>query len=191
MKHVLFLFFMIFAIGNISAQCVPEICNNIDDNCNGLIDEGALVCPAPVWPTPFVSNITSSSSTLHWLPATCGYTRVQYRKFYNPTVSWMYVNSASGASSQPLTGLVPSTIYAARVRTVCNPAYLSVLTTEKRWTTLSAMTSQGQEQEIENVAVEKYYDFNTGAEVSKDELQTMKYYIKKAGSGPATIFVML
>lgn len=125
-------------------NCIPtpEVCNMIDDDCNGWVDDGPIACAAPVWESPAVSGITSTSAVLEFTPVSnCGYVRAQYRKYYAPTVSWQYRNVTPLSDTAQLVNLEPGTVYEARIRTVCNPAYLSTLTTAKRWTTLA--TNQG------------------------------------------------
>lgn len=73
-----------------------------------------IACPVPA--SLSVSNITTTSATLNWLPAACtDLYQLQYRA--SSVTSWTKING-SGASL-PLTDLNPGTKYKWKIRTKC------------------------------------------------------------------------
>jgi len=90
-----------------------EVANVIDDNCNGLIDEGT--CPLPA--NLSVVNITGTSAKLKW-DAVAGGVGYKVRYKVDNTSEWQY-RSASG-NSKPITGLSSNTVYKWEVKTFCH-----------------------------------------------------------------------
>jgi uncharacterized delta-60 repeat protein len=92
-----------------------EIANGVDDNCNGLVDEGA--CAAPV--NLSVTTITASGATLNWnaVSSATKY-KIRYRKT-GAGSSWTMVNINGAATSLMVSGLDASTHYGWQIRTLC------------------------------------------------------------------------
>ena len=96
-----------------------ELCNNVDDDCNGVIDNGAIIatCVAPSGFNVFSISATSAATTWTALNCVSSY-RVQYRKVTG-TTSWTFVNVNAPTTTATLGGLTPCTQYYTRVRSVC------------------------------------------------------------------------
>lgn len=93
-----------------------EVNNGVDDNCNGLVDEG--LCAAPTQLT--VTNITSSTATLNWnTVASATNYKIRFRKAGQGN-SWNYVNVNASATSSTVTGLQANAHYRFQVRSLCS-----------------------------------------------------------------------
>ncbi|HUM45704.1 MAG TPA: fibronectin type III domain-containing protein [Chitinophagales bacterium] len=92
-----------------------EVVNGVDDNCNGLIDEG--LCAAPVQLT--VTDITASSATLNWsVVSTATKYKIRYRKAGQGN-AWNFINADASLTSYTVSGLNASTHYGWQIRTLC------------------------------------------------------------------------
>lgn len=92
-----------------------EVCNNLDDNCDGQIDN-VQTCPAVSGLN--VTNIGTTSATLNWTGSACAqHYRIQYRK--TGTSTWSVAFLYTPVSSTTLTGLEPLKRYQWRITTIC------------------------------------------------------------------------
>lgn len=111
-----------------------EICNSLDDNCNGQIDEIISSCSLPTNPT--TSNILATSAILSWSPVGCATEyRIQYRIVGAPA----YTNGPTVSVpnvSVTLSGLTASTNYQWRVRAICTNGSSTANTSPVNFTTL-------------------------------------------------------
>jgi Secretion system C-terminal sorting domain/Putative metal-binding motif/Fibronectin type III domain len=99
-----------------------EICNNIDDNCNGAIDEGSVCCANPTTSSSFV---LSTSAVLVYWPAIPGATNYSVRYRAVGTTAWITTTPTGGATYKQINSLSPNTTYQYQIRTYCNKAWLS------------------------------------------------------------------
>ncbi len=92
-----------------------EVENGIDDNCNGIIDDGSS-CFVPANLT--VTNITGTSAKLQWddLVTALGYAIKYNTDGGNDKAKVTY----SKSNSKPISGLEPNTTYFWRVKSVCS-----------------------------------------------------------------------
>jgi hypothetical protein len=92
-----------------------EVENGIDDNCNGIIDDGnSCLVPANL----LVTNITGNSAKLQWddLATALGYVIKYNTDGGNEKAKVTYTKS----NSKPILGLTPNTTYFWRVKSVCS-----------------------------------------------------------------------
>lgn len=117
----------------------PELCDNLDNNCNGQIDEGVSGGTCPIPAGLFNNNITYHSAFLHWSRGECVASyKVQYRVLGAPA----YTNGPSinfPDTSVVLDGLMESTTYQWRVRSVCFDNSSSLSSAPKTFTTPSSV----------------------------------------------------
>ena len=93
-----------------------EVCyNNIDDNCNGIIDENCCMNPT----TLATTNITSSSVTLNWsaVESATKY-KLQYKEAMGNS-PWTVKKVSAGFTSTSITGLLASTKYKWKIQSIC------------------------------------------------------------------------
>jgi len=102
----------------------PEICgNNIDDNCNGLVDEITIS-------NLTTSNITSSSAKLTWASSCVALVfEVDYKKSSSST--WLPLLQLGTTRSVTISSLSKNQTYNWRIRALCG----------KNWTSYSAVIS--------------------------------------------------
>lgn len=94
-----------------------EICNSIDDNCNGQIDEVLSGCTTPL--NPAQSNVQAYTADLSWSPVTCATQyRIQYRVLGAPSFTNGPIVNIPNVTVN-LGGLQASTHYQWRVRAIC------------------------------------------------------------------------
>ena len=112
-----------------------EVCNSIDDNCDGTVDNVIIgTCPIPAGTA--TSAITSNSITYSWSAASCANSyRTCIRKASN--LIWTYNDITT--LSHNFTGLTPATEYRFRVRSKCSATMLGSLSIERKATTLAAL----------------------------------------------------
>ncbi|HSK13814.1 MAG TPA: MopE-related protein, partial [Phnomibacter sp.] len=100
-----------------------EICGNgIDDNCQGQIDEGCIVCPMAQ--NLEVINIKFNSATLQW---TANGTAQQWEIRYRPTIPaspWTTLLVSGASRSVALRSLLANTTYSLQVRAQCNSSWM-------------------------------------------------------------------
>ncbi len=97
-----------------------EICNSVDDNCNGQINENLCNAPANLASVP-----AETTAVLTWDVVDCatnGY-RILYRKVGTPT--WKTKNLAAGTITTTLTGLNPNTDYEWKIASRCPSGQIS------------------------------------------------------------------
>jgi HYR domain/Secretion system C-terminal sorting domain/SprB repeat/Putative metal-binding motif/Fibronectin type III domain len=100
------------------APGIADLCNGIDNDCNGLIDDGIYVCPVPTGAV--TSNITSSGAKLTWSAAACTKANyVSYRKTVQTVIQWTFVTLPATSMTMNLSGLIPASEYRWRVRAKC------------------------------------------------------------------------
>ncbi|MEO5674793.1 MAG: kelch repeat-containing protein [Chitinophagales bacterium] len=103
-----------------------EICGNgVDDNCNGLIDENCCMAPGVL----ATFNITANSARLNWnmVPTATKY-KVSYKRD-SSGAAW--ITETVTAPSLEITGLLPSSKYKWKVKSVCNTLKSAFSTIEK------------------------------------------------------------
>lgn len=96
----------------------PELCNGIDDDCDGDIDNGSS-CPKP---TGLMSTGTSmTSGIISWTAVPCAVNGYEYRTRYKIGSTWSPYSSwvSTTLSFITLTNLQPNTIYSFQVRAKC------------------------------------------------------------------------
>ncbi len=91
-----------------------EVCNGIDDDGDGLIDENITTCSKPTGLG--VSNISSTSATVSWNSVPCAVSyQLQGRK--KGSTTWQTFTTSE--TSKTFNGLTPNTIYEGRILTIC------------------------------------------------------------------------
>jgi hypothetical protein len=101
-----------------------------------LIECSSPVCQLPT-AIPTISNITSSTATIHWTGISPGYEFAATLTNSPPIDSGTYTTAVSGVVS----GLVPETFYYGWVRSNCGPSFYSDWVMSTGFTTLCAPTS--------------------------------------------------
>jgi hypothetical protein len=115
----------------------PELCDGMDNSCNGVADEAVVTCPTVSGLSS--SNVTSTTATTNWTGTACAERyRITWRPSNAPNSIWafMFVTTTSTGLSE----LSPSTTYEWRVRTVCNGS-LSQNTPNNYFTTGSGLVA--------------------------------------------------
>ena len=99
-----------------------EICNGIDDNCNGTIDEQACICQNGI--NFSTTNVTCNSATLNWV-AYINPTQweLEYKSTSNGS-KWIKVPVPDASTrSVNITGLKPNQNYQWHIRAKCGRAW--------------------------------------------------------------------
>lgn len=122
----------------------PEIINGIDDNCNGIIDEGGTVCPMPV--NPSTHNISAHKAELEWDAVT---EAIAYKVRFKIGKSTDWTHKTAHVNSLEINGLDPSTKYVWQVRTKCSGSVSNW--TEKIHFTTAALKTGEQPAMVFNV----------------------------------------
>jgi hypothetical protein len=89
-----------------------EVLNGIDDNCDGIVDDGT--CAAPL--NLSQSNITGTSALLTWNPTTSAF---EYKVRYKLAGNGAWIKLVTPATSISISGLIPNTKYVWQVRSNC------------------------------------------------------------------------
>jgi hypothetical protein len=96
-----------------------EICGNgIDENCNGQVDEGCIVCP--IAENLSATGIKSNAATLNWTAAA---NPQQWQVRYRPNVSagkWTETTGTGTSRTLSIKGLSAGTSYSWQIRAMCN-----------------------------------------------------------------------
>ena len=112
-----------------------ETCNNLDDNCNGTIDEGTYLC-SPIT-TVTVNTITNTTAKVNWASlVSCGLSyRIFYRNAASASSAWLYAQTTGPVNQYTLASLTPCARYYARVRRNCAGTNVSTLSLQTTFTT--------------------------------------------------------
>lgn len=97
-----------------------DICDGLDNDCDGRIDEDLTVCGKTTGLGQ--SGITGVSANLSWNPVPCAR---KYRLFYRVfgSSSWNKIDIDVPNTTYQLTGLDPGTRYQWRIRTICTGTF--------------------------------------------------------------------
>jgi iduronate 2-sulfatase len=125
-----------------------EVCgNNIDDDCDGQVDEGCTCKNATSLTT---TNITSTSAKLNWVAsANPTQWQIQYRKAITGT-PWTNIFRAGSMRSVTISSLTPNQKYSWHIRAKCGTTW-TTYSALRSFTTLSTL----QAASFENVTIEK------------------------------------
>jgi hypothetical protein len=131
---------------SVNPMGTEDVCNGIDNDCDGAIDEGvvATTCPAPAGLN--VSNVGTTTATVGWTAVACasnGY-RIMYRPDDQALVAWTYLNVAAGSTNSGLSLLQPGKKYLWKVRANCATGF-STNTTGPAFTMLTSLAANTPE----------------------------------------------
>lgn len=110
--------------------------NGIDDNCNGVIDDGFCIAPFNLKTT----KITATTCVLNWSGNNEAYKyRIRYKTPSSSAVLVLISNPS--ATHHHLSGLQPSSNYGWSIQSICGNEY-SAWSEKKKFTTSALHTSQ-------------------------------------------------
>jgi N-acetylneuraminic acid mutarotase len=90
-----------------------EILNELDDNCNGIIDDITCISPDSLQ----VVNISTESAKLKWNSVAVA---ISYKLRYKEAATGSWINLAPQAHSKLIENLTPETNYTWQVKSLCN-----------------------------------------------------------------------
>ena len=141
---------------NVFPGQIEDLCDLIDNDCNGIINDVPVggSCPEPTNIT--VSNITKTAAKINWTnPCGVNSTRVQFHRISAPVqTTWTYSVANAPANSRLLYGLQAAKTYEYRLRNTCGANINSTTTATATFTTLAAAItpiSGNQTQHLEQV----------------------------------------
>ncbi len=152
-----------------------ELCDNIDNNCNGIIDDNIVVTSCPIPTNVSVDNIGTSSAKLQWQESGCvAYIRINWRKIGANT--WQLAFSDS--SSLFISDLLPNTTYEYKIRSFCGGIWNSEFTPVSTFTTLAQAQQPQQNKTLIFIVPNPMSDFVT---VSMHQLKSGTCYVRLLG----------
>jgi hypothetical protein len=106
-----------------------ELCDQLDNNCNGQVDEPQTTCPIPE--SPNALQVTANTALMAWESGTCD---LQYRIRYKlvSDVIWASTLLPSGQMSYLITGYSEGDEINCSLQRICNTASFSTWSITRR-----------------------------------------------------------